>query len=944
MALKRDFLSRSESNEHDRKYLSQRATFSGGSGKMASRCTGNETKIMNVSEKRPEILACAEQRCPEVEELPMGIESVARHSSKYREQNQYYQVYSTPTNAAGPATQKHDQNEPRRFSDGYYFAAVDPRTTTSDYHSLKADEALAYMKHLARETSLANEWKRVLKIKSGLEVCMYRPTGGSKREKEPPVFRGEAIIKDFTPQAIFYVIGNRQLWDEWYEDGHLLENLNERTSLTYEALKGSALLRPRDVALVETVEYTQQGGIYFASTSVETPKAPRRNGHIRARVRLAGWVLEPNSDDPIATKVTYFLQEEIKGWIPKFAAKRFLARRALVIEAINSFLVTKGAVLRASRQPQIRPNSYHLGGSTEPPALTLTTEHVPSTQIEKNAETSSKSDQGRRIRRSLSMSSLGHPSSSKRSIASKTATARAVRPSTAEKKQSAHQSTTKASGSSASQRHRHSNIASKAMEALKSYSLGHDDWIFQRDCGGVRLYTRESDNLVRGESIVQGSWTAEQVAATIFSAGARKIWDRCFVDGVVIEHFGSKELLFLQKMKNLVPNGVNKVLTIVSFERDTSTGTIYIASSSVNDESVAISPSIHIELDGWIIRPSTAEKGLSTSIEITRIVKWALPADHYTLSVDYPANCAGKVADFLRCHGYPPYARRVAGRVLSEIYRVSSAYEFVYTVRYAPLFKGTGWYTELRLAGAFPHGYDAQITPDPREGGLRVELSPDSCGLRIFVADESLDGRQVFVRVKPSTQEKKCINGIALVAPADARRVSSTSSNAANNHRSPPETPSEQIVSVPSRAKREVSEEEAKRNTSIGNAGVNKDAGNQSWKRLRVLTSDTLVGSEQEEPVKEKLLDKLPFGIVPSDPPLPQIAAAEQSTGYKPESVAVDSIRNPFLKTPSYGKKRRINATLILGEDLTLNAKELLLFLFGMLVCYYMGKISCQTT
>lgn len=96
------------------------------------------------------------------------------------------------------------------------------------------------------------------------------------------------------------------------------------------------------MSLVEKIECTQSGSIYFVSTSVETPKVPCVSNRIRAHIILNGWVLEPLSYDPPRTKATYVLQIKVKGWVPSILSKTYLARRPLVLYTIEQYLRKNG--------------------------------------------------------------------------------------------------------------------------------------------------------------------------------------------------------------------------------------------------------------------------------------------------------------------------------------------------------------------------------------------------------------------------------------------------------------------------------------------------------------------------------------------------------------------------------------------------------------------------
>lgn len=97
----------------------------------------------------------------------------------------------------------------RWFSHQYEPLYIDPVLSSSTYHVHQADNALLTLKHVVKEEN--EQWKKVLKHKSGVMVHMKN---GLHKGDKTPIFKGEAVIQGFTPQAIFYVVGMRKLWDE----------------------------------------------------------------------------------------------------------------------------------------------------------------------------------------------------------------------------------------------------------------------------------------------------------------------------------------------------------------------------------------------------------------------------------------------------------------------------------------------------------------------------------------------------------------------------------------------------------------------------------------------------------------------------------------------------------------------------------------------------------
>lgn len=75
-----------------------------------------------------------------------------------------------------------------------------------------------------------------------------------------------------------------------------------------------------------------------------------------------------------------------------------------------------------------------------------------------------------------------------------------------------------------SQRHPKKKIES--LEALKRLSATFDGWTKKGERDGVDMYTRSEDGkalFLRGDCIIEGGWTAEQLCSVIHCFGARKI-------------------------------------------------------------------------------------------------------------------------------------------------------------------------------------------------------------------------------------------------------------------------------------------------------------------------------------------------------------------------------------------------------------------------------------
>ncbi|PLW30310.1 hypothetical protein PCASD_17744 [Puccinia coronata f. sp. avenae] len=195
-----------------------------------------------------------------------------------------------------------------------------------------------------------DRWHRVLKHRTGVQVYAQKHAKTISKTKTVPVFKGVGLIKGYSPASVFAVIGSSKLWDEWYEDGNLVENLSDQVSLTYMRMKAGIGTRTRDLSLVEKVEAAADGSIYFCASSVVTPRVPTVPSRIRAHIELNGWVLEPiklpdstPGASTTATKVTYYLQVNVKTFVAEAVSKRYLARRPLCITKIDAYLQKYGS-------------------------------------------------------------------------------------------------------------------------------------------------------------------------------------------------------------------------------------------------------------------------------------------------------------------------------------------------------------------------------------------------------------------------------------------------------------------------------------------------------------------------------------------------------------------------------------------------------------------------
>ncbi|KAF9927840.1 hypothetical protein FBU30_002843 [Linnemannia zychae] len=255
---------------------------------------------------------------------------------------------SSGSHDIAPSGDESDLSEKQRQSTFY---APDPYKQSKEYH---IEQAIGAIK-LLKAASKPEGWKKVFRHKS--DCVVSQSTGNGDKH---PTFKGEHVIRGFRAQDVFSVVGVRKLWDDWYDRLNCVESYDDATKLMYMVMKGNMSSKTRDISMVERIEIERDGTIYFASCSVESSKIPLMSGKVRADIFVAGWIIQPLPSNPPITKVTYVIQTDLLSRLPKFIARRALAKRPLVITTIETHLKKNGVPMVMSNlvsQTTNRPRS-----------------------------------------------------------------------------------------------------------------------------------------------------------------------------------------------------------------------------------------------------------------------------------------------------------------------------------------------------------------------------------------------------------------------------------------------------------------------------------------------------------------------------------------------------------------------------------------------------------
>ncbi|KAJ8661271.1 hypothetical protein O0I10_003020 [Lichtheimia ornata] len=795
---------------------------------------------------------------------------------------------------------------------------MDPVLISPAYHIHQADNALSTLKQVVRDDG----WKKALKHKSGVVVHMKQ---GIHKGDKTPIFKGQAIIHGFSPQSIFYVIGMRRLWDESYEDGNLVENLNDTTSLTYEVSKATATSKSRDLSLVEKIECSQDGTITFACTSVESPRLPKVPGRVRAQVKLQGWILEPTRGPTPATRVTFVVQETIKGWMPGFT-KKSLARRPLAIAAVNEYLQRKTDRMRAqSKSSHHRPSVF--GPTLEPRPHRLNTQHPsPTTSLQSFESSVSPTPSPTNSQRSIltDNNNTTNPTTKKRitfADQDKAPTSdNENNPGSSSKSNTlslAPPTTTTIPGRHLYPSQRHPKKKVESLETLKRLSATLDDWTKKGERDGVDLYTRSENGkalFLRGDCIIEGGWTAEQLCSVIHCFGARKIWDERFEDGKIHDRFSQKEYLVQWWLRNMFPVNSTDISAITSIDTDATTGTIYTASTSVIDANIPVDetkPCVrgHTDLNGWVFTPLLDERGRTKSVKVTMVCNMDykcdnIPANTAKVIQDEMFACVANVRDYVEEYGCPPYIRRVAGKVAEEEFESKTGtYQVTYIAKHEPSHsyraRRSGWCTDIRFhRSVYPQGLDVKVSPS---NGTRVEMSSDNRSIRIFTTSSEMEGKRVVVQLTTEHRAKH-------------EKTSST-----------------QEITTPQKQ-----EEHATAKTII-----EEEPNNNPLPSPVIETKDEQITQPQqqqhEQPSSPTTTNLSTHPLNPSHPIDSATTPLSPTSHISTESSQAQVPKGYMLVPQTYQN----NNIVIISDELTFNGQQLAVIFLAMVFCYYMGKFAC---
>jgi hypothetical protein len=210
----------------------------------------------------------------------------------------------------------------------------------------------------------------------------------------------------------------------------------------------------------------------------------------------------------------------------------------------------------------------------------------------------------------------------------------------------------------------------KALTYLKELAASHDGWSFNSEKDNVKIYTKEVEGglpMTRGDTVLEAGWTLEQIGAIAQNTGSRAIWDERFEFAEIKERYTRHEILIYSKLKGTWPvSGRDVVATSIAEYKE---GEEYIIAITSVEEPTLPPVSSYVRanspISGWVLKP--LEGGAISMTYIVHVnLNGSIPSAFVKkIQIQTPL-CAGKVVDYARKFGFPPYIKALEGRIRHE--------------------------------------------------------------------------------------------------------------------------------------------------------------------------------------------------------------------------------------------------------------------------------------
>ncbi|KAJ3088717.1 hypothetical protein HK102_008102 [Quaeritorhiza haematococci] len=219
------------------------------------------------------------------------------------------------------------------------------------------------------------------------------------------------------------------------------------------------------------------------------------------------------------------------------------------------------------------------------------------------------------------------------------------------------------------QPHPHATAVNRAFSLLNTLTPMSSGWTCNSVKGRTRISTRPIEGvalpMIRGDALIHGTWTPQEIVSVIRSSVARKVWDARFESVKILEVFNTNESLSYVQQKGTFPVAGRDFVCATALQFGESVEEpSYFLSTSVVDQKAPQDPNRvrgELALAGWVLKPSFG--GVTTTYIVQVDVKGYIPSALIKrIQVQTPM-CILEVEKYLEQNGPFPFLVRSPQRL-----------------------------------------------------------------------------------------------------------------------------------------------------------------------------------------------------------------------------------------------------------------------------------------
>ena len=143
-------------------------------------------------------------------------------------------------------------------------------------------------------------------------------------------------------EAVTFVcdISTKGSWDPMFKEGHVVERIDDFTSVLYERFHPIFPVSGRDFCVLYSLQRKHDGTFVRSAVSVEHGHCPEVSGVVRGEIIFGSFVASPNKSNPKHCDCTFTVQVDLKGNIPAWIVARVATDQPMVLATFHENIVS----------------------------------------------------------------------------------------------------------------------------------------------------------------------------------------------------------------------------------------------------------------------------------------------------------------------------------------------------------------------------------------------------------------------------------------------------------------------------------------------------------------------------------------------------------------------------------------------------------------------------